>query len=529
MRKFLWINGLACLLTLFACENKTDKSPEARHVILIGLDAFSSRGLQKASTPAMNDMIAGGALVLHARCVVPTVSTPNWTAMLTGADPLQTGVQDNSWQRDNRNWEPVITGREDVYPSILSWIKDQNPNASMHFFYEWDGLARMFEMSLVDKVYQSDSGEDVFDRAVESFFADKPEFLFIGIDEPDAAGHKFGHDTEEYYASISKYDQKIGDFIARLKAEGLMDETFIMVTGDHGGIDFGHGGTTLHELEIPIICYGKGVTEGIIISKPCYIYDVAPTLAWAMGLDAPAAGIGRVMHEAFSPATETLLYVPMPKVLPAAGTYPAEPLEITMEADWPEASVYYTLDGTEPNAGSTLYTGTFQLSSASTIRAVSVYDGQRSREEQIQYRILGGTPPRVHWKYFEGKFEKVPDFSILKPIKTGKSEEISLLELPRREDHFAVQFTARLQIEKPGKYTFYTKSDDGSVLWVNGEKVVDNDGSHSLRIRKGTITLTEGVHQLEVGYFEDYMGEQLEVWIEGPGIYRQILTSDFFK
>ncbi|MCC5930065.1 MAG: alkaline phosphatase family protein [Cyclobacteriaceae bacterium] len=495
---------------------------------MIGLDAFSSRGLQKASTPAMNEMIAYGALALHARCVVPTVSTPNWTAMLTGADPLQTGVQDNSWKRDNRNWEPVITGREDVYPSILSWIKDQKPKARMHFFYEWDDLSRMFEMSLVDKEYQSDSGEDVFDKAVESFFADKPEFLFISIDETDAAGHKYGHDTEDYYASLSKYDKKIGDFIARLKSEGLMDETFIMVTGDHGGIDFGHGGTTLHELEIPIICYGKGVSKGTIISKPCYIYDVAPTLAWAMGVEAPGAGIGRIMHEVFRPATESPAYVPMPKVLPAAGTYPADPLEITMDADGLEVNIYYTLDGTNPDAGSTLYTGPFKLSTGATVRAVSVYNGQLSREEQVQYRILGGSLPMVHWKYFEGKFEKVPDFAALKPIKTGKSEEISLLELPHREDHFAVLFTTGLKIEKAGKYTFYTKSDDGSVLWINGVKVVDNDGSHGVRIRKGTIELNSGLHQLEVGYFEDYMGELIEVWMEGPGIHKQILTSAFF-
>jgi len=57
-------------------------SPRAKHVIMIGLDAFSSRGLQKAATPAMNEMIASGALAPYARCVLPTVSTPNWTSML---------------------------------------------------------------------------------------------------------------------------------------------------------------------------------------------------------------------------------------------------------------------------------------------------------------------------------------------------------------------------------------------------------------------------------------------------------------
>ena len=37
-----------------AISNAQISRPIAKHVILIGLDALSSRGLQKAATPAMN-------------------------------------------------------------------------------------------------------------------------------------------------------------------------------------------------------------------------------------------------------------------------------------------------------------------------------------------------------------------------------------------------------------------------------------------------------------------------------------------
>lgn len=33
-------------------------------------------------------------------------------------------------------------------------------------------------------------------------------------------------------------------------------------------------------------------------------------------------------------------------------------------------------------------------------------------------------------------------------------------------------------IEQEGEYTFFSKSDDGSHVWVDGEMVVDNDGLH---------------------------------------------------
>ncbi len=166
--------GICDITNSFA---QTPPQPIAKHVIMIGLDAFSSRGLQKVTTPTMNKMIAEGALAPYARCVLPTVSTPNWTSMLTGVDPVQHGIYDKSWERESRQWDPVLTGHEDVYPSILSWLKDQRPDAKMQFFYEWEGLSRMFEMSLVDKKFRSEKGEEVFDEAVKSFFEDKPEFL----------------------------------------------------------------------------------------------------------------------------------------------------------------------------------------------------------------------------------------------------------------------------------------------------------------------------------------------------------------
>ena len=60
-------------------------------------------------------------------------------------------------------------------------------------------------------------------------------------------------------------------------------------------------------------------------------------------------------------------------------------------------------------------------------------------------------------------------------------------------------------------YNFYTFSDDGSVLYIDDEVVVDNDGSHSLKRENGRIALDKGLHKIKVAYFENYMGEFLEV------------------
>ena len=55
----------------------------------------------------------------------------------------------------------------------------------------------------------------------------------------------------------------------------------------------------------------------------------------------------------------------------------------------------------------------------------------------------------------------------------------------RPKDHFAYEFRKLINIPEKGVYRFYTYSDDGSKLFIDGKAIVDNDGSHNARIAKG--------------------------------------------
>ena len=77
---------------------------------------------------------------------------------------------------------------------------------------------------------------------------------------------------------------------------------------------------------------------------------------------------------------------------------------------------------------------------------------------------------------------------------------------------------------KDGKYTFTTVSDDGSLLFIDGKKVVDNDGIHGVQSRSGTVNLKAGKHSIEVRFFEKSGGEELAVAWSGPGFKTQALS-----
>ena len=75
-----------------------------------------------------------------------------------------------------------------------------------------------------------------------------------------------------------------------------------------------------------------------------------------------------------------------------------------------------------------------------------------------------------------------------------------------------------IEIVTAGEYTFYTKSDDGSQLYIGTTLVVDNDGLHGSQEEFGTISLSVGHHPIMVTYFELGGANYLDVLYEGPGI-----------
>jgi hypothetical protein len=97
-------------------------------------------------------------------------------------------------------------------------------------------------------------------------------------------------------------------------------------------------------------------------------------------------------------------------------------------------------------------------------------------------------------------------------------------------DRWGQRFVGRISVPSNGTWTFYTNSDDGSRLWINGTMVVDNDGQHSMQTRSGTIVLTAGLHDIEVKWYERYVHQGLIVSWSGPTVPSQtvIPASAFF-
>jgi azurin len=132
----------------------------------------------------------------------------------------------------------------------------------------------------------------------------------------------------------------------------------------------------------------------------------------------------------------------------------------------------------------------------------------------------------LSYSLYHGNWDKLPEWSKLKPKKIGLLEDGFLSLSPKdKGDGFGFLFEGKIEVPKDGDYEFFLTSDDGSELYVGDKRVVLNDGVHSEVRKQGKIKLSKGLSDFKVGYFEKGGGEILYVGWKGPGFNEQPLTK----
>jgi hypothetical protein len=130
----------------------------------------------------------------------------------------------------------------------------------------------------------------------------------------------------------------------------------------------------------------------------------------------------------------------------------------------------------------------------------------------------------MNYAYYEGDWDKLPDFKALKPLKGGVSPDFDL-SLRNRPEYFGLEYTGFLQVPETDVYEFSTDSDDGSRLYIGDSLVVDNDGLHGAQERKGAIALGAGLHPIRVVYFNKTGELSLKVGYASKKIKKQPIPN----
>ena len=135
---------------------------------------------------------------------------------------------------------------------------------------------------------------------------------------------------------------------------------------------------------------------------------------------------------------------------------------------------------------------------------------------------------RINYEFYDAvpsgfKFANIPTTGALSvgTISTFNVNTLQGLADPGDADVYSIRYTGFISINTNETYTFFTTSDDGSGLFINGNLIVDNDDLHGNRERSGSIALSPGVYEITVVFFENFGGANLTVSYQTPTISKR--------
>jgi lipoteichoic acid synthase len=309
-----------------------------RNVIVVQVESLEAFTLNlslegQQITPSLNRLSKDGlALTNHHYHTLYAPTANNEFSILNSLHPLADGVPFMEYPANKYYALPEHLKTQGYYTAALEgdvatfWNRS-NAYPAMGF----DKFHDIKDFSIKRKVGWGLADNDMFEQSIEKLAGmSQPFFVKLAtlsshvpfaipddmktLALPD--GYKGLSPMQlDYLQAISYVDKSIGDFIERLKAAGLYDNSLIIITGDHGA------GAQMHnqslkkllgapedeiakiELErVPLIILAPGTELKGSIATPSSHIDLYPTISNLLGLNTPKTVLGQDILNPVQPA-----------------------------------------------------------------------------------------------------------------------------------------------------------------------------------------------------------------------------------
>lgn len=209
-------------------------------------------------------------------------------------------------------------------------------------------------------------------------------------------------------------------------------------------------------------------------------------------------------------------------------------LDINIQKKEDASTIRYSMDGSMPTVDSPIYNGSLKIVESSTLTACCFLNGVPISDTSSQIfqkvkpfpgRHLSGLKPGLKYNYYEGEWNRIPNYNGLIPKKQGVAENFDLAS-KEDEENFSIDYQGLLKIEKGGVYRFYLSSDDGSKLILGDQVVINHDGLHGPAEASGEIALGEGMHAIRISFFENSGGNMLRLEWTNQDFEKQIINKE---
>ncbi len=211
---------------------------------------------------------------------------------------------------------------------------------------------------------------------------------------------------------------------------------------------------------------------------------------------------------------------------------------VALEHNFEETEIYYTLDGKDPGRESSRYEKPLVINKNSVLRIREFISGSQAGRESkiklIKQRPLPGLEPEnlesgLKFNYYttEDKLDSAASVLFL-PVKREGVAPVVEIPYDQVAKRFGLSFRGYLLVNKTGVYSFVLHSDDGSLLYIDGEILINNDGLHGPRDKEEMIALEKGYHPIRILYYQAGWAYSLKLSWSGPGFSREEIKPFYY-
>lgn len=238
-------------------------------VLLVLIDGMRPDAM--VQIPAAKNVMDRASYTLEGTTVFPSCTLPCHMSLFYSRPPLVHGVTTNTYtaikRQKNGLWE---------------WLRAAGKKTAM--FYSWEELRDLAKPGcLTDSCFVSgdrhgwlEANAQLTRQCIKYLHREQPDFAFLYLGAPDAAGHKQGWMSEGYMEALTQSWNCTQQVLSELP-----EDYGVIITADHGGHDRRHTTLMQEDMTIPVLLLNAGLPAGNTI-KAYNIMDIAPTVAELM-------------------------------------------------------------------------------------------------------------------------------------------------------------------------------------------------------------------------------------------------------